>query len=231
MRSSASLGLATGAQARPKPGPAASPSSTRPPAAQWAKGMPPEEEEAWLADLLEPFPLPPQGRALEVGAGAGAFTKVLARMEGLSWTAQEPVPVMLAALQAQSALAGVEARLGWCDAPEDREAFPAEHFDLIASRQLTNGLHDPLLAFAHWRHWLRPGGWLLIVEGLFGREAWSGPWAQEVDAYPLAANASLALLPYLLERSGFRIHHVGLMARAKALSPHPRQLVLAQRLG
>lgn len=188
-----------------------------------------ELELACLADLEEAVPWQAGWRGLEVGAGAGAFTRVLARRGGLSWTAQEPVPAMLAALKAQPALAQVEGVLGWCDAPEDRKAFEGASFDLIASRQLTNGLYDPVVAFENWWHWLKPGGCLAIAEGLYGREAWTGAWAEEVDELPLSANASLALLPYLLERTGFEVLRVGLMARSNALSSHPRQLVVARR--
>jgi hypothetical protein len=64
---------------------------------------------------------------------------------------------MPAILQAQPELANVRAINGFCDEPQDHARFAAAQFDAIVSRQVVNGLFDPLLAFRHWHRsrWLR----------------------------------------------------------------------------
>ena len=79
------------------------------------------------------------------------------------------------------------------------------------SRQLMNVLYDPLAAFANWHCWLKPAGVVLVIDGLYERAAWSGTWAEEVDVLPVAACQSTALVPYLLEQSGFSVEAVRMM--------------------
>lgn len=190
-------------------------------AARWATSV--ADPDAYLGPLA-PW-LRPGMQVLDAGAGGGTFTAVLARRQDLDITALEPAPAMLAALKARPELAGVHGVLGFCDAPQDRDLFPAGCFGAIASRQLANGLYDPLQAFRNWRHWLKPGGVVLLIDGSFGRDAWQGKWAEEVDELPLSANQSLALLPYLLEQAGFEV-----VARAPLAIPL-RYLVVARLPG
>ena len=84
------------------------------------------------------------------------------------------------------------------------------------SRQLVNGLYDPLAAFRNWRHWLKPGGAVVVIEGLYGRSAWSGIWAEEVDQLPMSACQSTAMIPYLLEQAGFHVETSSLMETVNA---------------
>jgi SAM-dependent methyltransferase len=200
-------------------------------AALWAGGLAPEDQAAYLADLAGIFR--PGMAVLDAGAGTGIFTAVLARLEGLALTALEPAPAMLAVLAARPELAGVEPVAGFCDAASDRDLFPQGRFDAIASRQLANGLYDPLAAFANWHHWLKPGGAVVLIDGSYGRDAWQGKWAEEVDELPLSANQSLALAPYLLEIAGFAIERVGPLAatNARPTTRTPRHLVLARKPG
>lgn len=93
----------------------------------------------------------------------------------------------------------------------------AESFDLIASRQLANCLFDPLAAFRNWYSWLRPGGAVVVMDGLFDRHDWSEKWEGVVDTLPLSACRTTATVPYLLENTGFRIDFVGLMDHTNAL--------------
>jgi SAM-dependent methyltransferase len=189
----------------------------------WAQGPAPEVQDAYLADLAGL--LAPGQAVLDAGAGAGAFTQVLTRFGGLDLTALEPAPAMAAHIRDARVV------LGFCDAPEDRPLFPAGSFDVIASRQLTNGLYDPLAAFRNWHHWLKPGGRVVVIDGFYGRDAWQGKWAEEVDDLPLSATQSLALTPYLLEQAGLRVETVRPMAATNASSATatPRYLVVATR--
>ena len=178
--------------------------------------LPPEDEAAYVADLARIVELPPGAAVLDAGAGSGALTLILARLPGLSLTALEPAPAMLARLRARPELRGVTTVQGFCDAGADRSLFTAGAFDAILSRQLVNGLYDPLAAFRNWRHWLKPGGTVVVIEGLYGRSAWSGRWAEEVDQLPMSACQSTAMIPYLLEQAGFRVENSSLMAQVNA---------------
>ncbi len=170
------------------------------------------DEAAYLIDLKSVFQLRPGMEVLDVGAGSGTLSKILLQAApDLSLTALEPSPAMLSLLKGKSELNSVEGIQGFCDAPEDRAHFAAESFDLIASRQLVNGLFDPLVAFSNWLYWLKPGGSILAIDGFYGRSAWTPMFEVEVDLLPLSACQSLATLPYLLEKVGFQIDSVKLM--------------------
>lgn len=120
-------------------------------------------------------------------------------------------------MTAKPELQQVKSVQGFCDHANDLSHFTPESFDLIASRQLANCLFDPLTAFRNWHAWLRPGGAVVVMDGLFTRDAWTGKWEGSVDALPLSASGSTATVPYMLECVGFHIDHVGMMARTNAL--------------
>ena len=190
-----------------------------------------DEETAYLADLARVVQFAPGAAVLDVGAGTGVMCSMLCRLPGLELTALEPSASMLALLTARPELANVKAINGFCDEAQDREQFMAGAFDSIVSRQVVNGLFDPLLAFRHWRHWLKPAGTVVVIDGLYGRDGWIGRWQEEVDALPLAASQSLASTPYLLEASGFRVEAVEFMAAVNDLptTRTPRYVVVARR--
>jgi SAM-dependent methyltransferase len=138
---------------------------------------------------------------------------------------------MLALLRSQAELAHVTTVAGFCDGVEDAGQFAAGAFDVVASRQLVNGLFDPLTAFRNWRRWLKPGGAALVIDGFYGRDAWRGPWEAEIDVLPLSACQTLAAVPYLLESVGFRVKAVEHMSAVNALpvTRAPRYIVVAIR--
>jgi len=190
-----------------------------------------EDEDAYLSDLTGVLRLVPGMQVLDAGAGTGTLTRILLRSPGLGLTALEPAPAMLARLRARPELQDVTPLEGFCDAVADRTLFAPARFDVIASRQLVNGLYDPLVAFANWHCWLKPAGAVLVIDGLYERAAWSGTWAEEVDVLPVAACQSTALVPYLLERSGFTIEAVRLMdaVNRRPSTRTPRYLVVARK--
>lgn len=179
------------------------------------------DADAYLADLGQVNALSNGQRVLDVGAGTGTLSQLLTRIQGLSIVAMEPSPNMLALLREKPELTTVETVEGFCDAPADRNHFPACHFDVVISRQLVNGLFDPLAAFRNWMHWLVPGGVVVILDGIYDRDSWRGSLEPEADLLPLACNQSLALAPYLLETVGFEIRAVEWM-RAVNLQPSTR---------
>jgi hypothetical protein len=94
-----------------------------------------------------------------------------------------------------------------------------------------NGLFDPLCAFRHWQRWTKPAGVVVVIDGLYGRDGWTGRWAEEVDVLPLSASQSMASTPYLLEACGFVVEAVERMTAVNALSTTrtPRYLVVASK--
>lgn len=175
-----------------------------------------DDEAAYRSDLAQVCRFGPGQRVLDAGAGGGALCKVLRGFEDLAIAALEPAPAMLAKLRGKPELRGVETVQGFCDHLEDRRHFPAGAFDVIVSRQLANGLYDPLAAFGNWRHWLKPGGTLAVIDGLYGRTSWAGRWQEEVDVLPLSACQTTATVPYLLEVAGFRVEGVQWMQAVNA---------------
>ena len=187
--------------------------------------------DAYLSDLAQVFAFRPGMAVLDAGAGTGALCAVLARLPGLAMTALEPAPAMLARLRRRAGLESVVTVQGFCDAQLDRQHFDAAQFDVIVSRQLVNGLFDPLTAFENWHHWLKPGGAVVAIDGAYGRDAWTGVWQEEIDVLPLSATQSTATLPYLLEAAGFKVEAVRWMNAVNVLSSTktPRYVVVARR--
>jgi SAM-dependent methyltransferase len=167
-----------------------------------------EDMVAYRTDLASVFSFRAGLRVLDAGAGSGALCEVLRGLDGMELTALEPSPAMLAKLRSKPALGGVRTVEGFCDHLEDRRHFGAASFDTIVSRQLANGLYDPLAAFHNWHHWLKPCGAVVLIDGLYVRAAWTGRWEEEIDVLPLSACQTTATVPYLLEMAGFRIDRV-----------------------
>jgi SAM-dependent methyltransferase len=190
-----------------------------------------DDEAAYVADLSRVVQWPAGGSLLDAGAGSGALTSVLAGMPGMMVTALEPAPPMLDLLRRNPRLRNVATVEGFCDSKDDRALFGADRFDGIVSRQLANGLFDPLVAFANWHHWLKRGGAVVVIDGIYGRDAYIGNSREDVDLFPLSSTQSLATVPYLLETAGFRVEAVGWMeaVNRRPKTRTPRYVVVARK--
>ncbi|HXA79673.1 MAG TPA: methyltransferase [Opitutaceae bacterium] len=107
----------------------------------------------WLAEWL---PAKHDGRALEIGAGPGIFTRKLLPWAG-GLTATDISPAMCAA--GRAALPQVDWRVMSAEAPEPGP------WEWIFCSSMLQWLTDPEKVFAGWRDRLAPGGRLLA--GLF----------------------------------------------------------------
>jgi SAM-dependent methyltransferase len=191
----------------------------------------PDEERAYLDDMARAVSWRAGMRVLDAGAGTGTLSAILQRVPGLEVSALEPSVAMLEALRQRSGSERMRIVHGSCDQWDDGRHFPDASFDVIGARQVVNGLFDPLAAFRHWHRWLAPRGLVVVIDGAYGRDAWQGDWAEEVDVLPLAATQSLATVPYLLDLAGFRIEAVDWMTAVNALpsTRTRRYMVVARR--
>ncbi|HBN76876.1 MAG TPA: hypothetical protein DD473_13865 [Planctomycetaceae bacterium] len=198
----------------------------------WVTAMTFQDHDACITDLKRYVTLSAEMDVLDVGAGTGALCLALTRVPGLHISALEPCDSMCDLLQAKPELTTVYTTQGFCDHADDRLHFSQSSFDLIASRQLANCLYDPLAAFRNWHYWLRSGGTVVMMDGLFDRDDWSDRWDGIVDTLPLSACRTTATVPYLLEQTGFHIEHVRLMESTNALpsTRTQRYIVVASKV-
>jgi SAM-dependent methyltransferase len=121
----------------------------------------PLELAAWAAALRALLP-PPPARVLDVGAGTGFLSLVVARL-GHRVTALDLSGAMLTQLEAKAAAGGlvVETVRGPADEP------PAGPFDAVMERHLVWTLPDPAATVRAWRE-VAPAGRLLLCETTWG---------------------------------------------------------------
>jgi SAM-dependent methyltransferase len=198
----------------------------------WTLSLDDDDHAATWEDLRPHWEPRSSDAILDAGAGTGALCLTLVRRPHRSLTALDPAPAMLDRLGRKPELASVQRVQGFCDHPEDAAQFADGSFDVIASRQLTNGLFDPIAAFRNWNQWLGEGGTVVVVDGFYDRDAWTGAWEALIDQLPLSACRTMATVPYLLARCGFRIEHVGLMqaTNARPSTRTRRYLVVARKV-
>lgn len=122
----------------------------------------PVVREAWAARLGEWLP-PRPGHVLDLGCGTGSLS-LLAAERGHRVTGVDLSPAMLT--RARAKLAGHDALflVGDAGGPPVRE----RSFDAVLVRHVLWTLPDPGRALRHWRELLRPGGRLVLVEGVWG---------------------------------------------------------------
>ncbi|HWX37389.1 MAG TPA: class I SAM-dependent methyltransferase, partial [Steroidobacteraceae bacterium] len=88
--------------------------------------------------------------------------------------------------------------------------FQPATFDLIISRQLVCHLVDPIAVFECWKMWLKPGGRIAVIDGLWTRNDWGPPSSLTgalVDERPLSCTQTSATLSYLLSRANLAVKH------------------------
>ncbi|MGA4842902.1 trifunctional class I SAM-dependent methyltransferase/NUDIX hydrolase/VOC family protein [Streptomyces sp. G45] len=136
----------------------------------------PAVRRAWadrLADWLPDVP----GDILDVGCGTGGLA-LLAAEQGHRVTALDQSPAMAA--RARAKLAGHRARVLVGDAA--RPPVGERRFDAVLARHVLWLLPDPDAALRHWCSLLRPGGRLVLVEGVWGEASPTGLPAARVTA-------------------------------------------------
>ncbi|RSN51527.1 SAM-dependent methyltransferase [Streptomyces sp. WAC 04229] len=122
----------------------------------------PDVRRAWAARLASWLPARP-GDLLDLGCGTGSLS-LLAAEQGHRVTGVDRSPAMVKL--ARTKLAGRDAAFleGDAAAPPVGE----QRFDAVLVRHVLWTLPDPGRALSRWRHLLRPGGRLVLVEGVWG---------------------------------------------------------------
>ncbi|MBD0838084.1 class I SAM-dependent methyltransferase [Streptomyces sp. TRM68416] len=122
----------------------------------------PEVRGAWAERLRDWLPESP-GDVLDLGCGTGSLS-LLAAEQGHHVTGVDLSPAMVDLARAK--LAGRDAvfLVGDATAPP----VGAQRYDVLLARHLLWALPDPARVLRRWRGLLRPGGRLVLVEGVWG---------------------------------------------------------------
>jgi SAM-dependent methyltransferase len=119
------------------------------------------ELSVWAASLRRLLP-PPPARVLDVGAGTG-FVSLLLAGQGYRVTALDLAPAMLARLREKAERRGLAVEIIEGSAGE----APLDGFDAIVERHLVWTLPDPQGALEAWRR-AAPTGTLVLIESSWG---------------------------------------------------------------
>ncbi|MGM1079871.1 class I SAM-dependent methyltransferase [Streptomyces sp. H28] len=150
----------------------------------------PAVRAAWAARLHAWLPARP-GDVLDLGCGTGSLS-LLAAEQGHRVTGVDRSPAMVGL--AREKLAGRDAVFlqGDAAAPPVGE----QRFDVVLVRHVLWTLPEPGRVLRHWRGLLRPGGRLVLVEGVWGTVAPAGIPAGRLTALlaPLTGRVRLERL-------------------------------------
>ncbi|MCX5058208.1 MULTISPECIES: class I SAM-dependent methyltransferase [unclassified Streptomyces] len=122
----------------------------------------PKVRQAWAGRLVSWLPARTSD-VLDLGCGTGSLS-LLAAEQGHRVTGVDLSPAMVDLARAK--LAGRDAvfLVGDATAPPVGE----QRFDVVLVRHVLWALPDPGRALRHWRELVRPGGRLVLVEGVWG---------------------------------------------------------------
>lgn len=102
-------------------------------------------------------------RALDLGCGPGFFSILLARL-GCAVDAVDASANMLEQASTNVARAGASAAVSFYEGDVARLPFATGSFDIVALRNVTWLMRDPIAAYREWGRVLVPGGKLLVFD-------------------------------------------------------------------
>lgn len=132
----------------------------------------------------------PGQRALDVGCGPGALTRVLSdRLGSSAVSACDPTPSFVADCISRNP--GVDVRAGRAE----QIPFPDDHFDLAASQLVLHFVSEPLTAAAEMRRVVRPGSTIAasVWDFELGMEMLRAFWDAALDLDPDAPDEARTL--------------------------------------
>src|SRR5947207_7353588 len=180
--------------------------------------IPKELEEPYRQDLQEVLGVFAGYKSvLDVGAGNGIFTRLLDRWGCKGIVGTDISGDMVAAARAQLP----HCRFQQITKEAEPDLFPPASFDLIISRQLACHLIDPIAVFECWKMWLKPGGRIAVIDGLWTRRDWGPPNSRGgalVNERPLSCTQTSATVSYLLARANLVVEHRGFLKRVNSFA-------------
>jgi SAM-dependent methyltransferase len=123
----------------------------------------PDVRRAWSDLLRSVLPEPPVDIA-DLGCGTGSLSVLMAEL-GYGVTGIDLSARMIERAAAKARRAGISATFRRGDAADPR--LEARSVDVVVVRHVTWALPDPGAAIRRWVDLLRPGGRLVLVEGLW----------------------------------------------------------------
>jgi ubiquinone/menaquinone biosynthesis C-methylase UbiE len=144
---------------------------------------------AWCALLQSALP-PSPSTILDIGCGTGSLSLVLAEL-GHQVTGIDIAPAMLARAKRKAQAAGHSIYFLIMDAAAP--GLAPQSFDVVLCRHLLWTMQDVDRVLKRWVSLLKPGGVLLLIEGIWHTGA--GLRAAEVVAYLPEVFANVAVLP------------------------------------
>ena len=171
-------------------------------------------EAAWKEALRSLLPAPP-GDVLDVGTGTGVIAMALADL-GYRVRGVDLSEGMLARAKKKASERGGDVRFEIGDAIDP----PGESasVDAVISRHVLWTLTDPERALSNWRRLLRPGGRLVIIDGLWGRSGDDRLGDDITSALPLLRReTTVDDVRALVEAAGFSKVRVSGLERLDAI--------------
>jgi len=194
----------------------------------------PVTSEAYRADIEAVLPsLGHSKRVLELGCGSGVFTQFLVS-QGLAVVGVDRNESQLT--ETRQRLPETTFLAGDFEATEFIEQVQSAHppFDLIATRYVIHELSDPIETFRLWKHLLKPGGRLLLIENAWVRQDWGwSDWGKRTDHLPLACTQTWATAAYCLQKAGFTVaacswmHHTNKLEEMRLLNGFRLYMIVA----
>lgn len=188
----------------------------------------------YITDLEEVVGSANGRHALDIGCGTGFMTQILQQagyqVSGVDFSAE----MLNIARQRLPNVPFVLVN----DIEEAFETYPPASFDLVVSRQVVCHLTDPIHTFGQWSNWLKPDGYLVVIEGIWSRNSWTNQWAQYPDQLPLSCTQTPATVAYMMKKAGLSIQvqewltHVNEYERLRATAdqtPTVRYIVVGQK--
>lgn len=181
------------------------------------------EKELWLDLLARNIQLPHGAEILDVGCGTGFLSLLLAEL-GFKVTGLDLSEEMRHQAKAKAGHAGFDIRFMSGDA--EAPPFPERSFDAVISRHVAWTLPDPQSALVNWGKLIRPGGSVIIIDGVWtprclgsflrflaadgvrllqgklGHLLWARKYARKSDL-PLYGGAEPEKVMKLVEETGF----------------------------
>lgn len=169
-----------------------------------------DEKNAWLDEINSAIQLSDGQLCLDVGAGTGTLTHLLASGVAPSGkVVAQDLSKQSLELNRQCLSTETTALVEYVHGDaHDEKLFVSRFrsaFDVIAARQSVVLFRDPSTVFKLWNKLLKPGGTVMILDALWSRASWTGEWGVLRDTLPLSCIQTLGTIPYLLEGAGFAV--------------------------